>query len=326
MKYLVTGCAGFIGSNVAEQLLAAGHDVVGLDDLNDAYDPTLKAWRLDQIARRPRFRFERGSLLERDRLDALFRQEGFDAILNLAARAGVRQSLLDPWVYIYTNVTGTVNLLELARRNDVRRVLLASTSSLYGAHNSRPFREDANTDRPLSPYAASKKAAEAHLATYAHLYGLDAPVCRYFTVYGPAGRPDMSVFRFVRWIAEGEPIVVYGDGSQERDFTYVTDIARGTIAASTKVRGFEIVNLGSDHPVKLSDIIHMIEERVGRKAIVERRPFHPADVHATWADIGKARAVLGWAPETAIAEGIAHCVEWYLKNREWAARLDIGPT
>lgn len=323
-KIFVTGCAGFIASQVTLQLLEEGHEVVGVDDMNDAYDVRLKQWRLRRLQSHAAFRFHQFDISHRPELEALFARERFDAILNLAARAGVRASMENPWVYVETNVTGTLNVLEAARRHDVPRVLLASTSSLYGSRNPRPFREDANTDYPLSPYASSKKGAESMAASFAHLYGLHTPVVRFFTVYGPAGRPDMSMFRFIRWITEGDPLILYGDGTQERDFTYVEDIARGTIAAMKHVRGFDVVNLGSDRPVTLSRMISAIEARVGRSAVVDRRPAHPADVQATWADISKAKRLLDWEPRVSFEEGVERTVAWYMENRDWASKIDLG--
>lgn len=325
MNVLVTGCAGFIGWKVAEFLIQAGHTVVGVDNLNDAYDVRLKRWRLERLQSRPGFTFHRLDITDRAELERLFatrRGSGpFDAVINLAARAGVRQSLEAPWSYYETNVTGTLNLLELCRRYGVQKFVLASTSSVYGA-GERPFREDQPTDRPLSPYAASKKAAEALAYAYHHLYGLDVTVLRYFTVYGPAGRPDMSIFRFVKWIAEGEPVLIYGDGTQERDFTYVDDIAQGTLAA-LKPMGFEVINLGSDRPVPLKTVISLIEELVGRKARIEHQPAHPADVKATWAQISKARRLLGWSPTTPLETGLQYTVEWYKQNRSWAKEVKV---
>jgi len=312
-KYLVTGCAGFIASRVAEMLLDAGHVVVGVDNLNDAYDPRLKRWRLDRLrARGESFLFHSLDITDYSALERLFAGEsaqgtGLCAVVNLAARAGVRASVENPWAYYETNMTGTLNLLELCQRYGLKKFVLASTSSLYGAHNAVPYREDADTNRPLSPYAASKKAAETLAYTYHHLFGLDVSILRYFTVYGPAGRPDMSVFRFVRRIAEGEPIVVFGDGSQERDFTYVEDVARGTIAALRPL-GYEVINLGGDRPVRLSAIIEQISQLVGRPAQIEHRPAHPADVPATWAHVAKARQLLDWSPQVPIEEGLRRSV------------------
>ncbi len=356
LRVLVTGCAGFIGWKVSEMLLDQGHTVVGVDNLNDAYDVRLKGWRLAQLEGRPGFLFHRLDITDRAGLSRLFSESHppFGAVINLAARAGVRQSVENPWVYFETNVTGTLNLLELCREYGVRKFILASTSSLYGAHNPLPFREDANTDGPLSPYAASKKAAEALCYTYHYLYGLDIVVLRYFTVYGPAGRPDMSLFRFVQWISEGRPVTVYGDGQQSRDFTYVDDIARGTLAAlsyllqsaiynsqsalrnpqsaicnlqfanlqsATRNSCFEVINLGSDQPVVLMDAIRLVEQLVGKKAVLEYRPRHPADVPATWADIGKAQRLIGWQPQITFQDGMAYLVDWYRRNQVWAKEV-----
>jgi nucleoside-diphosphate-sugar epimerase len=329
--YLVTGAAGFIGSKVAQLLLDAGHDVVGIDNLNSAYDPRLKQWRLRILSEAPRFRFEQLDIADFSAVEQFFKREAsgarsggpFDAVLNLAARAGVRPSVGDPWIYLRANAEGALNLLELCRRYNVKKFVLASTSSLYGAHNPIPFDEGADTSRPLSPYAASKSAAEAMAYTYHHLHGLDVSVLRYFTVYGPAGRPDMSVFRFMRKIAEGEPITVFGDGSQQRDFSYVDDIARGTVAA-LKPLGFEVINLGGDRPIRLDYVISQIAELAGRKPIINYRPAHPADVPATWAKVEKARRLLDWAPEVAIEEGLRRTEAWYRANRKEILSLDMG--
>lgn len=326
--YLVTGAAGMIGSKVAELLLRRGDEVVGVDDRCASYDVRLKQWRLEQLKNLRGFAFHPIDISELTALEALFadrRSSGqgtFAAVINLAARAGVRDSLVDPWAFFRSNVTGTLNLLELCRRFEVSKFILASTSSLYGAHNPQPFREDANTDVLLSPYAASKKAAEALCSTYYHLYGIDVTVPRYFTVYGPAGRPDMAPFRFIKWIHDGEPLILYGDGSQQRDFTYVEDIARGTLAALQPV-GYEVVNLGTERTTKLLDLIHLIETQVERKAIINRQPRHPADMLVTWADTSKAKALLGWEATTPVEEGIRLTVDWYRKNHSWAKEIAI---
>jgi nucleoside-diphosphate-sugar epimerase len=317
---LVTGAAGFIGSNVCALLLQQGWEVVGVDNMNDAYDVRLKHRRLAALQGRPGFEFHPLDITDAPALRALWQRGNgrpFTAVINLAARAGVRQSVENPWVYIDTNVTGTLNLLQLCRDGQVDKFILASTSSLYGNCNPQPFREDYNTDRPLSPYAASKKAAEALCYTYHSLYALDVTVVRYFTVYGPAGRPDMSLFRFVQWITEGRPVTVYGDGQQSRDFTYVEDIARGTVAA-LKPLGYEVINLGSDSPMVLLDAIHVVEELTGRKADLKFGPPQVSDVPSTWADIRKAEALLGWRPCWSPTDGLAQLVEWYRVNREWA--------
>jgi UDP-glucuronate 4-epimerase len=326
-RFLVTGCAGFIASKVADLLLQAGHAVVGVDSLNDAYDPRLKRWRLAQLQSRQDFSFHQVDITDRAGLEPLFATAGsgppFAAVVNLAARAGVRTSVSNPWVYYQANCEGTLNLLDMCRRSGVRKFLLASTSSLYGLHNPSPYREDADTNRPLSPYAASKKAAETLAFSYHHLHGIDVSIPRYFTVYGPAGRPDMSIFRFIRRIAEGEPIVVFGDGSQSRDFTYVDDIARGTVAAIRPL-GYEIINLGGDREVRLSAIIDEISRLLGKKPVIENRPVHPADVPSTKADVSKAARLLDWRPEVGIEEGLRRSVDWYFANREMAKSLELG--
>ena len=323
MKYLVTGCAGFIGWKVTEFLLAAGHTVVGVDNINTAYDTQVKQWRLKQIKGTPNFEFHRTDIRDRDALRGIFNTH-YDAVINLAARAGVRQSVENPWVYVDTNVTGTLNLLELCREFEVKKFVLASTSSLYGANNPLPFSEEANTDQPLSPYAASKKGAESLCHSYHHLYGIDVTIFRFFTVYGPAGRPDMSAFRFVQWISEGKPVLVYGDGKQSsRDYTYLEDIARGVIAGLKPLK-YEVINLGSDSPIVLIDTIRLIEELVGKEAELSHQPFHPADVRATWANIQKAEKFLGWRPQVTFREGITALVEWYQANREWAKDIETG--
>ncbi|MEN6458600.1 MAG: GDP-mannose 4,6-dehydratase [Thermoguttaceae bacterium] len=325
-RYLLTGCAGFIASKVADLLLTVGHTVVGVDNLNDAYDPRLKEWRLAQLTSRKNFHFHRTDISDLTAIEPIFESVGgeppFAAVINLAARAGVRPSVTNPWVYYQSNCTGTLNLLEMCRRSGVRKFLLASTSSLYGKHNQVPYHEDADTNRPLSPYAASKKAAETLAFSYHHLHGLDISIPRYFTVYGPAGRPDMCVFRFIRRIAEDEPIVVFGDGTQSRDFTFVEDIARGTIAALRPL-GYEIINLGGDHVVTLDAVIKKIASLLGKTARIEYRPMHRADVPTTWADVSKAARLLNWRPEVAIDDGLRRSVEWYLTNRDLARSLDL---
>jgi UDP-glucuronate 4-epimerase len=317
---LVAGCAGFIGWKVCEQLLAGGCTVVGVDNLNDAYDARLKDWRLAQLQPAPGFHFHRADITDRAalrRLSDAIGAQSIDAVINLAARAGVRYSVVNPWIYLDTNVSGTLNLLEMCREMDVRKFVLASSSSLYGRENPLPYTEDQPTDRPISPYAASKKAAEALCYSYHHLYGIDMTVFRYFTVYGPAGRPDMMPFRLVQWISEGRPVVVYGDGSQSRDFTFVEDIARGTIAGLARL-GFEVLNLGSDRPVSLIAAIGLVESLTGRPAEVVHRPAQAADMPTTWADIRKAQRLLGWRPSVSFEEGMARLVDWYRQQRGWA--------
>lgn len=319
--YLVTGAAGFIASKTAEMLLQAGHRVVGIDNLNDYYDVRIKRWRLKTLKAFPRFTFHQTDIENLAALRKLFRDHKFDAILNLAARAGVRYSMVNPHVYFTTNVQGTVNLLELAARHGVKKFVLASTSSLY-AGQKMPFDETLSVNTPISPYAASKKGAEAACYTYHYLYGIDVTIVRYFTVYGPAGRPDMSVFIFIKKIDEGTAIPIFGDGAQSRDFTYVDDIARGTIKALKRV-GFKVINLGGNRPYKLMEMVGMIEENLGKKAKIIHKPFHKADVKATWANIGEAKKVLGWKPKVSLEEGIRRTAAWYLENKRWLRKIEI---
>ena len=318
-SFLITGVAGFIGSRVAEFLLECDIQVVGVDNLNDAYEPRLKEWRLERLRGRSGFTFCRLDISDRRAVE-LLPSRSYEAVINLAARAGVRQSVSDPWAYVDTNITGTLNLLDLCRVRDIKKYILASTSSLYGSHNPLPYREDADTSRPLSPYAASKKGAEALCFSYHQLHGIDVTVFRYFTVYGPAGRPDMSVFRFVQWISEGREVVIYGDGTQSRDFTFVDDIARGTIAG-LKPLGYRVINLGSDRPAELMHIVDLLETELGVKARLAFRDAHRADVPATWADITCARSLLGWEPKTLLEQGLSNTVRWYRDNREWARTI-----
>lgn len=326
MAILVTGCAGFIGSNVCRTLLDDGETVMGIDNLTDSYDVRVKNWRLDQLRDCANFSFDKTDISDPDAMRSQFKAHctnggpPFTGILNLGGRAGVRHSSVDPWGYIQANTTGTLTLLELCHEFGVPKFVLASTSSVYGDDAPQPFKEDCDTSRPLSPYAASKKAAEAFAYTYHHLYGIDSTILRYFTVYGPAGRPDMSMFTFTKAIAEGLPITVFGDGTQRRDFTYVDDIVNGTIAA-LKPLGYEIINLGSDSPITVNELISMIEDCLEKKALVNHAPMHPADVKATWADISKAQAVLGWRPQVPIEEGVRRSVAWYQQNREWAKEV-----
>lgn len=336
--YLVTGVAGFIASRVAEMLLEAGHHVVGIDNLNDYYDVRLKDYRLGRLlgdthptlGSDPRhslymsrqeavhgsFRFRLLDLEDKGGVESLFREFRFDAVFNLAARAGVRASMDNPYIFLSTNTEGTINILEAMRQQGVQKQVLASTSSLY-AGCPMPWQETQPVNTPLSPYAASKKAAELMSYSYHKLYGLDTTVVRYFTVFGPAGRPDMSVFRFIKWIDEGAPLELFGDGTQARDFTYVDDIALGTILAA-KPLGYEIINLGGGrNPITLQTVIGFIEKALGKKAQISGKPFHIADIKESWADITKAEALLDWKPRVSTDEGFQRAVDWYLENRAW---------
>lgn len=322
MKIMVTGCAGLVGWAISRLLLNQGRDVVGVDSMNDAYDVRLKEWRLAQLQDHDRFEFARVDVTSPSALASVFSAGPFEAVINLAARAGVRRSIEIPATYYETNLMAVLHLMDACREHGINKFVQASTSSVYG-DSDMPFREDLPADRPISPYAASKRAAEMLCYTYHRLHGLDVSVLRFFTVYGPAGRPDMAPLRFVRWIAEGEPLNLYGTGEQKRDFTYVDDIAAGAVAA-LKPMGFETINLGSDQPASINSVIGMIEEMVGRKADIRHSPAHPADPFATWADISRARSLLGWEPRTDLREGFRQTVNWYMENRDWARRLDLG--
>ncbi len=326
-RYLVTGVAGFIAARLTEMLLDEGHTVIGLDNLNDAYDVRVKMYRLARLEGRPGFSFQRVDIGDRHTLESslgdIYARAGadnFDAVINLAARAGVRQSLENPWVYFDTNVNGTLNLLEACRQYQIPKFILASTSSVYGENAPLPTPEDADSDHPLQPYSASKKAAEALCHSYHFLYDIDVTVFRYFTVYGPAGRPDMVMFRFAQWISEGRPVRVNGDGEQSRGFTYVDDIARGTILG-LKPLGYEIINLGGHETIKINELITIMEEQIGKPADVHRLPRHPADMFSNWANVEKAKRLLGWAPQVSLAEGIASLVSWYKEESHWASQV-----
>jgi len=349
VNYLVTGAAGFIASKVCELLLSEGHTVVGFDNLNNYYDVRLKDYRLSRllldeqwrgsgshdksiysdatdhrsdepatkvIRQRGIFIFRHGDIENITEIETLFSEYKFDAVFNLAARAGVRASLENPHIYISTNVQGTLNILECQRKYRVSKLILASSSSLY-AEEPLPFVESQPVNTPHSPYAASKKAAEMLAFSYHAMYNIDVTILRYFTVFGPAGRPDMSPFRFIRWIDEETPIDVFGSGDQSRDFTYIDDIAAGTISAR-KPLGYEIINLGGGkNPATLNTLIAVIERQLGKKAICRRKPAHSADMTETWADISKAKVLLNWEPTIALEEGIAKCIEWYYSNKNW---------
>lgn len=317
--YLVTGAAGFIGARTSEILIEQGHTVVGVDNLNDAYDVRIKEFRLRKLQALDGFEFVRDDISDRGILNrqSPITNRSFDAVINLAARAGVRYSVSDPWTFLNSNVLGTLNMLELCRQTGCKKFLLASTSSIYGANPPYPTPETASSSEPLQPYAASKKGAEVLAHSYHYLHNIDVSVVRYFTVYGPAGRPDLAMFRFVQWISEGRPVLVNGDGKQSRGFTFVDDIARGTIAA-LKPLGFEIVNLGGHEVISINDLIGLTEEVVGKSAQVQYGPPNLADMFQNWADVSKARQLLGWQPQVGLREGMERLVEWYRAEREWA--------
>ncbi len=328
MNIIVSGCAGFIGARVCEFLLERGDFVFGLDNMSDAYDVRLKHHRLETLRKLEGFSFFQCDISDNPRLLSVCEKirsfcEGdkIDCVINLAARAGVRHSVENPWIYYSTNVTGTLNLLEFCRRVKIGKFVLASTSSVYG-ENKIPFKENMKTDYQFSQYASSKKSAEGLCSVYNSLYGMDISVLRYFTVYGPAGRPDMSVFRFIKWINEGEEIVILGDGEQKRDFTYVDDIAAGTVLAIRDL-GFEIINLGSAASVSLNEIIDLIERRTGKKAKITCNPPHPSDIRVTLASIDKAKRALEWEPCFDIETGIENSLRWYNANEALVRSIEV---
>ena len=322
-NYLLTGVAGFIGSRVAEFLLDDGHSVYGVDNMNDAYDIRLKEYRMKKLLERENFHYGKLDISEKPVIGMLseWLPDEVIGVIHLAAWAGTRRCLSDPWIYVETNNTGTLNMLELSRQHGIPKIVMASTSSVYGNVSEPPYSEEDDTAHPLQPYAATKKGAEVMAHAYHHLYGIDTTVLRYFTVYGPAGRPQMVMFRFCKWIAEGQPVVVNGDGEQTRGFTYLDDIATGTIQA-LKPLGFEVVNLGGHEVVTINEMIAMLEERIGKKAMLTHQPFHPADVRSNHADTSKARELLGWSPQVTLEEGMTRLVDWYKQEREWASQIE----
>lgn len=319
---ILTGAGGFIGYKTAQSILEKGHRIIGIDNVNDYYDIRLKNYRINVLNEYSNFSFYKHDIEEINGLEQIFESERIDSVIHLAARAGVRYSLKNPAVYLTTNALGTLNILELMKKKKIQKMVLASTSSLY-AGQPLPFTEELPVNTPISPYAATKKAAEALAYSYHYLFDLDVTVVRYFTVYGPAGRPDMSIFRFIKWIDEGKPIKLYGDGSQKRDFTYVDDIADGTIKALKNV-GFEIINLGGGrNPISLNYVIKKIEQILGKKAVIDQAPFKKEDIEVTWADIKKAKQVLDWEPKVQFEEGLRRTVEWHNDNRHWLQSVSV---
>jgi UDP-glucuronate 4-epimerase len=317
MRFLVTGGAGFIGSHLCERLLLEGHGVWAIDDLNSFYDPQLKRRNLRDIQKLALpFEFIQGDLTDRPTLDELFREVKFDQIIHLAARAGVRPSLAEPALYQRVNVEGTVNLLEAARLAGTRKITIASSSSVYGVNSKVPFSENDPVFSAISPYAASKLACEALGHVYHHVYGFDIAMLRFFTVYGPRQRPDLAIHKFTRLIHAGQPIPVFGDGSTARDHTYITDILEGIIACTRQTFGYEIFNLGESQTIRLDRLIELIENAVGKKALIDRQPLQPGDVPLTFADITKARQKLGYQPQVKAEKGIPLFVDWFLKNNQ----------
>jgi UDP-glucuronate 4-epimerase len=312
MNFLITGGAGFIGSHICERLLHSGHAVWALDDLNSFYDPALKRRNLEAIQglKKP-FHFVQSDVTKAAEVSSLLAAIKFDQLVHLAARAGVRPSLEEPALYQRVNVEGTVNLLEAARRHGVRKVIIASSSSVYGVNSKVPFSESDPILHAISPYAASKLACEALGHVYHHVYGLEVVALRFFTVYGPRQRPDLAIHKFARLIRAGKPIPVYGDGTTARDYTYIDDIVDGVIACTERAFGYEIFNLGESQTVKLNRLIELLESALGQTAVVEHLPAQPGDVPLTFADISKARERLDYSPTVPIEQGIPRFVKWF---------------
>jgi len=332
MNVLVTGAAGFIGFHVAQKLLARGDRVVGLDNLNDYYDVKLKLARLKQIEAAPGFTFAKMDLQDRPAMDALFREHDFDAVINLAAQAGVRYSLENPQAYIDSNIVGFTNILECCRHHKIGHLVYASSSSVYGMNSAMPFSVHDNVDHPISLYAASKKANELMAHTYSHLFGVPTTGLRFFTVYGPWGRPDMALFLFTKAILAGEPIKVFNNGQMQRDFTYIDDIAEGVVRVMDKTATpnaswdgatpdpgtssapYRLFNIGNNNPVMLTDFIGAIEKALGKTAERELLPMQPGDVAATYANIDDLVEAVDYRPQTPVQVGIDNFVAWYLEH------------
>jgi UDP-glucuronate 4-epimerase len=308
-RILVTGAAGFIGSHLCEALVGRGDEVVGLDNLDQFYDPAIKRRNLAALSGNEAFEFVQGDIRDRALVERLL-AGGIEVVVHLAARAGVRPSIEQPLLYQDVNINGTMVLLEACRKLGVSRFIFSSSSSVYGNNEKVPFSESDNVDFPISPYAATKKAGELICHCYHHLYRLDVTCLRFFTVYGPRQRPDLAIHKFAALIEAGKPIPVFGDGTMMRDFTYIDDIIDGVVRAIDRCKGFHIYNLGESEPVSLADLIAMLEEALGRKAIIDRRPMQPGDVNRTFADVALAAAELGYMPSTPFRVGLQKFVEW----------------
>jgi UDP-glucuronate 4-epimerase len=316
MTILLTGGAGFIGSNLAKQLLEEGHRVICLDNLDRYYAPTIKWKNVQQTLTIPGYHFQQGDIRDSELVDTLFQTHAFDAVIHLAARAGVRPSVQDPALYYDVNVNGTLTLLQAMQRFGVTKMVFASSSSVYGDSPQVPFTETDSADRPLSPYAASKRAAELLCHTFHNLYGFDIFCLRFFTVYGPLQRPEMAISQFTDSILNGKAINVFGDGSTARDYTYVEDIVSGIIQSLNNLKGYEVLNIGGSDPISLAGLISLIEQAVGKTALINRLPMQPGDVQQTYADIQKAAQLIGYQPTVRIEDGIYRFVEWFRTRQD----------
>lgn len=318
MKYLVTGGAGFIGSNLVDRLLNNGHDVVVVDNFNDYYDVNIKEKNVRSNLPNPHYVLYRVDIENKNEIAKIFTEHKFDAVIHLAARAGVRPSLEKPMNYVKTNIIGTVNILECMRECGVKKLVFASSSSVYGNCSATEFSEDLKVTEPISPYAATKSACEQLCYTWHHLYGINIVALRFFTVYGPRQRPDLAIHKFVQRIAAGKPIQMYGDGTTKRDYTYIDDIIDGICAAvDYNKTGFEIINLGGGEPITLIRMIRTIEHALGRNAIIEQKPMQPGDVDKTVCDWSKAHRLLKYSPKTTFDRGIQKFVNWRKNNEDF---------
>jgi UDP-glucuronate 4-epimerase len=311
MKALVTGAAGFIGSHLCERLLMDGWDVIGLDNFDRFYDPSIKRANIAACLEQKAFSLIEGDIRDVERVGSIFGRNTVDIIVHLAAKAGVRPSIEDPLGYQDVNINGTMVMLEAAKKYEVKKFIFASSSSVYGNNKKVPFGETDNVDFPISPYAATKKAGELICHTYHHLYEIDMTCLRFFTVYGPRQRPDLAIHKFTRLMEADQPIPVFGDGSMARDFTYIDDILQGVLSAMVHCRGYKIYNLGESCPCRLDDLIAHIEKALGKKAVIQRLPVPPGDVMGTFAEITRARRELGYNPVTQLPEGLRHFVQWF---------------
>ena len=313
MKVLITGAAGFIGSHLSERLLTKGRSVVGVDNFDDFYEPRIKRRNIEGCLKNKNFQLVEGDIRDSAAMDKVI-GDGVKVVVHLAARAGVRPSIAQPLLYAEVNVNGTMVLLEAMKKHKVGNFIFGSSSSVYGNNKKVPFSEEDNVDFPISPYAATKRAAELICHTYHHLYGIDVTCLRFFTVYGPRQRPDLAIHKFAKLIEQDKPIPVYGDGTMMRDFTYIDDIINGTVAAIEKRSGFEIYNLGESRPISVNDLITEIEKALGKRVVKEYLPPQPGDVERTYADVTKAVRELGYDPRTKIEDGLAKFVTWFRKN------------
>lgn len=314
MRILITGGAGFIGSHLTERLLGKGHRVVVIDNFDDFYSPKEKRRNLIRCRRNPRFLLVKGDVRNEKKLREVFSKEKIDTVIHLAAKVGVRPSIKHPRLYQEVNVGGTLSLLEVVRDFKIKNFIFGSSSSVYGERSRVPFRENDRVDKPISPYGLSKVAGEQLCYVYHHLYGIPITCLRFFTVYGPRQRPDLAIRRFIKAIDGGKQITMFGDGSSERDYTYIEDVVDGVVKALPKAFEFEIINLGNSNPVKLKDLIALIESTLGKEARVKKLPIQPGDVSRTYADISKAKKLLNWEPKTKIEAGLAKVVDWYIHD------------